>query len=305
MAHSEPIVCRMMPDNCVVRRGDDRSGSDMSDDDLRAMHEYYELGLEQARLESGAGIIERERTKEIVLRHLPDLPCVVADIGGGPGQYALWLAELGCTVHHRDVVPLHVEQLKAAGTGPRVDSRVADARHLDLEDAAVDAVLLFGPLYHLPKRGDRLQALREARRIVRPGRPVFVAAITRWAARLNAVLVERFYRSMPHVLDEVERVERTGALDPLFPGSFTGYSHRPRQLTAELRAAGIEVVDLVGVEGPTAMLLDLTDRMQDPADAAVVLEAARALERVPELLGSGPHLVATGRRPAVDREGST
>jgi SAM-dependent methyltransferase len=273
----------------------------MGDDDLRAMHEYYELGQERARLETGAGVVERERTKEIVLRHLPTPPCVVADVGGGPGRYALWLAGLGCTVRHRDVVPLHVEQLAAAAVGQDIDSRVGDARHLDLEDESVDAVLLFGPLYHLPRREDRLQALREARRVVRPGGPVFVAAITRWAARLNAVLVEQFYRSMPHVLDEVERVERTGVLDPLFPGSFNGYSHRPRPLAAEVRAAGLELVDLVGVEGPTAMLLDLEQRMQDPADASVVLEAARALERVPELLGSGPHLVATARRPAAAR----
>jgi SAM-dependent methyltransferase len=273
----------------------------MADDDLRAMHEYYELGQEQARLDGGAGVIERERTKEIVLRHLPSPPCVVADIGGGPGRYSLWLAGLGCTVRHRDVVPLHVEQLmtEVAAAGHDIESRVADARSLDIEDEAVDAVLLLGPLYHLPRRPDRLRALREARRIVRPGGQVFVAAITRWAARLNAVLVEQFYRSLPHVLDEVEEVERTGALEPLFPGSFTGYSHRPRQLAAEVRAADLELVDLVGVEGPTAMLLDLTERMQDPADAAVVLEAARALERVPELLGSGPHLLVTARRPAT------
>ena len=31
--------------------------------------------------------------------------------------------------------------------------------------------------------------------------------------------------------------------------------------------------------------------------AQVVLDSARALERVPELLGIGPHLIATARRP--------
>jgi len=30
-----------------------------------------------------------------VLRRLPPAPAVVADIGGGPGRYALWLASLG------------------------------------------------------------------------------------------------------------------------------------------------------------------------------------------------------------------
>jgi hypothetical protein len=38
--------------------------------------------------------------------------------------------------------------------------------------------------------------------------------------------------------------------------------------------------------------------MADPVDRAVVLDAARAIERVPELLGIGPHLLATATRPA-------
>ena len=48
--------------------------------------------------------------------------------------------------------------------------------------SVVDAVLLLGPVHHLRRRADRVRALREARRVVRPGGPVFVAAISRWAA---------------------------------------------------------------------------------------------------------------------------
>jgi SAM-dependent methyltransferase len=270
----------------------------LEDDELGGVRDYYARGLEHGRLGEGVGIVELARTKEIVLRGLPPAG-VIADIGGGPGRYALWLAGLGYTVRHRDLMALHVEQLTAAAAGLDIDSSVADARQLDLDDASVDAVLLLGPLYHLRQRLDRLQALREAWRIVKPGGPVFVAAITRWAARLNAVLVERAYRVLPLILDEIDAVEQTGVLGPLFPGSFTGYGHRPRQFASEIRAAGFELVDLVGVEGPTAMLADLDERMRDPVDARVVLDAARALERVPELLGVGPHLVATARRPAT------
>jgi hypothetical protein len=46
---------------------------------------------------------------------------------------------------------------------------------------------------------------------------------------------------------------------------------------------------------------DIEQRMDDPADRAAVLDAARALERVPELLGIGPHLLATARRPLTRR----
>jgi ubiquinone/menaquinone biosynthesis C-methylase UbiE len=223
---------------------------------------------------------------------------MVADIGGGPGRYALWLAELGCVVRHRDLVQLHVEQLSSAAADlDSIETVVGDATDLDLDDRSVDAVLLLGPLYHLQRRDDRLRALREARRIVRPGGPVFVVAISRWAARLHGVLAQQLYRELPTMLDELNHVECSGALRPLYPGSFTAYTHRPRQLASEVRAAGFDLVDLVTVEGPAVLLADLTERMHDATDRQVVLDAARALERIPELAGVGPHLLATGRRP--------
>jgi hypothetical protein len=42
---------------------------------------------------------------------------LVADIGGGPGRYALWLAGLGYHVEHRDLVSLYVQQLAADAAG--------------------------------------------------------------------------------------------------------------------------------------------------------------------------------------------
>ncbi|TNC21013.1 class I SAM-dependent methyltransferase [Amycolatopsis alkalitolerans] len=265
-------------------------------DDADAMQAHYALGQERDRLITRArGVLEAVRTKEIALRHLPDPPATIADIGGGPGHNAVWLAGLGYRVEHRDLMPLHVAQ-------PREECRreirtaVADARDLDLADASVDAVLLLGPLYHLRRREDRLRALGEARRVVRPGGPVLVAAISRWAPRLDGELRLRLYERYPQVRAETTRVERTGWLPPLFPGSFTGYCHRPRQLRAELRDAGLSVLDLVAVEGMAFMLADLDERMNDPRAREVVLDAARALERVPELLGAGGHLPAVAKR---------
>jgi hypothetical protein len=37
-------------------------------------------------------------------------------------------------------------------------------------------------------------------------------------------------------------------------------------------------------------------RLDDPTAWQVVLDTARAIERVPELLGLSPHLIATARR---------
>lgn len=261
---------------------------------------YYARGEESERLVAGPiGALEFERSKEIILRHLPSAPAVVADIGGGPGRYTHWLAGLGYAVEHRDLMPLHVEQLLASlDGGASVRTGVRDARDLDLGDASADAVLLLGPVYHLKRRADRLRAMREAGRVVRPGGPVFVAAISRWAPRLDGVLRHRLDQLYPGIMPGLPESERTGRGEPIFPGAFTAYFHRPGQLRQELRAAGLEVADLVCVEGAPFLLSDLADRMADPAGWQVVLETARATERVPELLGLGPHLMATGIRRA-------
>jgi SAM-dependent methyltransferase len=190
----------------------------MADDRaLAAMFEYYERGEEQGRLDEPAGQLEFARTRQIIARYLPPPPATVADIGGGPGRYSLWLAALGYRVLHRDVVPLHVDQLRRQAAGnPRIDSAVADARDPGLDPGSADAVLLLGPLYHLDHRADRLNALAAAARVVRPGGPVFAAAISRWAARLDGVLRNRLYQSSP-LADPAHRLRTHRAADPAVP----------------------------------------------------------------------------------------
>lgn len=256
------------------------------------MRAYYEQGKERDRLDGPKGALELERSKEILRRRMPSAPATVADIGGGPGRYSLWLAGLGYTVEHRDLIDLHVDQLAAAGS-PLIRTAVGDARDLDIADSSVDAVLLMGPLYHLAERDDRVQALKEARRIVRAGGPVFVAVISRWAPRLDGVLQERLYEDNPEFLSLLGEVERTGILPPAVPNGFLGYTHRPYDVADEVSEAGLHLEDLVGVEGPPLAAADMQTRVDDPVAWRVLLDAARAIERVPELLGLSPHLIAT------------
>jgi SAM-dependent methyltransferase len=261
---------------------------------------YYERGEERERLSDGRGQLEFFRTTEIVRRYLPPRPAVIADIGGGPGRYALWLASLGYQVEHRDLMPLHVTQLQvdaAAMSGIR--TAIGDARALDLPDTSADAVLLLGPLYHLASRADRMTAIREAARILRPGGPLFAAAISRWATRIDGIIGKQIYLKYPAALDLIDEAERAGVFPPLHAGAFSAYSHRPDDLRAELTEAGLEVTDLVSVEGPGMVPPDLDARMADPDDRAAILDGARALERVPELIGFGPHLLATAVLPVI------
>src|SRR4051794_22393745 len=270
----------------------------MADDPaLDLLHQHYELGPEEPRLDQALGSVEFARTLEVAARVLPPPPAVVADIGGGPGRYARELAGRGDTVVHRDLVPLHVEQLRAAAGDPagRIRTEVGDARDLDLDDDSADAVLLLGPLYHLVDREQRLRALREVRRVARPGAPVLVSAISRWAPRLHGYLAERLYERAAFFPGLVGLGGESGGHNDSVPGWFTAYGPRPEQRGGGVAEAGLVVEALVGREGLAFALGALAKRLAAPAGREVVLDCARAIEHVPELLGLSPHLLVVAR----------
>lgn len=91
----------------------------------------------------GTSAIEFARTKQLLRRVLPPPPATVLDVGGGPGAYALWLADLGYRVHLIDAVALHVEQATTASAG-RFTTAFGDARDLPDQDSSRDAVLMLG-----------------------------------------------------------------------------------------------------------------------------------------------------------------
>jgi SAM-dependent methyltransferase len=255
------------------------------DDDITA---YYDRGEEAARLGAWARL-EFVRTQELLRRYLPPAPAAVVDVGGGPGAYSLWLAGLGYDVRLIDPVALHVEQARAAGVAR---AELGDARELPLADDSADAVLLLGPLYHLPEREDRLRALAEARRVLRPGGVVAVAAITRFASTIDGVqkgMLEdpQFERIVERVLHDGHHINASRRR-----GWFTtAFFHLPDELAAEVRDAGLQLTALLAVEGVGEWAAD------DPPRRAALLRAIERVEAEPSLLGASPHLLAVGQVP--------
>ena len=269
----------------------------MSHDDLLG---HYGSGVESGRLAAGAGRIERERTQAIVSRYLPGSPAVVYDIGGGPGTYAAWLLELGYSVHLVDPVPLHVEEasLALAGMAGEWSAIVGDARSLPFPDASADSVLLLGPLYHLTERIERIATLCEAYRVLRPGGFVFAAAISRFASLLDGMA--RNLLDDPDFRPIVERDLAEGRHDnpTNHPSYFTtAFFHQPEELQSEVEEAGFHLDKLCGVEGPTWILPDVSERWSNDARRKLWLELLERVEDEPALLGASAHFLAVGSRP--------
>lgn len=166
-------------------------------------------------------------------------------------------------------------------------------------------MLLLGPLYHLTARDDRVRALREGARVLRPSGVLVAAAVSRFASLLAGIaeglLDDPAYRAI------VEADLRDGQhRNPTERDYFTtAFFHHPDELRGELGEAGLEIEAIVGVEGPGWLLPDLGRRWADPRRRAELLDAARAIEAEPSLLGLHAHLLGAARRPAPSRSGET
>jgi FkbM family methyltransferase len=262
---------------------------------------YYAAGIEADRLGRGNNRIEYARTQEIVARYLPPPPAVIFDIGGGPGVYSLWLARLGHEVHLIDPMPLHIEQARQMSAqqpdAPIAHCAVGDARRLDRADTSVDIALLFGPLYHLTERTDRVVALREAARIVRPGGVVMAAGISRFVSTLdgmaNGYLADPAFARI--VRDDLARGQHRNPTH--HPAYFTtAYFHHPTELKDEVEAAGLVHERTIGIEGPAWLAARVQETWDDPERRAETMAALRWIEDEPSLLGASQHLMVVARR---------
>jgi SAM-dependent methyltransferase len=265
-----------------------------------SLAQYYANAPEETRLQSGHYVLEKLRTQELIERYLPPHPAVVLDIGGAAGAYAFWLADRGYAVHLVDLTPRLVEEARRVNTNRRVglqSCEVGDARKLAFTDASADAVLLLGPLYHLIEREERLKALLEAHRVLKPGGLLFAAAISRWASLLVAMSRGLFadVEFAAIVERDVQDGQHRNPTDRIACFT-TAYFHRPDELRTEVESVGFALEGLFGLEGPGGLMPDVDERVADPQRSSDLLRVARLLEAEPSVIGVSDHLFAVARK---------
>jgi len=132
----------------------------------------------------------------------------VLDVGCGGGREAFALARLGFAVTAVDYKPEFVEtcQAKAAALGLQIEVRTADVLALPFADQQFDHVVMVGQLLgHIRGHDKRVAALREIRRVMRPG-----AALV----STNAVERNRFYRLYFWVVNHARAIYNPRGLEP-------------------------------------------------------------------------------------------
>jgi SAM-dependent methyltransferase len=165
----------------------------------------------------------------------------VLDVGCGPGILLARFALAGARVEGVDLVPEHVERARAnlATLGLAGEARIGDGEQLPYPDERFDLVVANNALQFTT---DFDAALREARRVLRPGGSLRLVLYHRRSAFLWGRIV----------LANAGALRRTRSLDAVLARSlpwasgdpdFVARSFTARGLEARLRGAGFAHVD--------------------------------------------------------------
>lgn len=241
-------------------------------------------------------------TKRALAEYLPPLttatlPAHVLDCGGGPGRYSIHLARQGCAVTLLDLSAgnLALAKEKAREEGARIEDFV-HGNALDLTrfaDASFDAVLLLGPLYHLLRAQDRQLAVREARRVLKPGGRIFAGFITLYAPFRDAI-AKGYLRDYSDQPAGALRLLET-QVDAENEGFTSAWFARPEDVLPLMEGAGLKTLALLAAEGIAAGHEQHINALEEAA-FAFWLELNYRFCRDPHLLGAADHLLYIGER---------
>lgn len=128
---------------------------------------YYNKFNEDKRLTRRHGIVEYTTAMKYIKYYLSKYnnPKIL-DVGAGTGKYSLALYDEGYDVTALELVKHNLMTLKSKNKA--IKAVLGDARNLSgFNDKSFDMVLLFGPLYHLISKDDKIKALMEAKRVLK------------------------------------------------------------------------------------------------------------------------------------------
>ena len=262
--------------------------------------EFYSNEMEKDRLEQEFFKLEGIRTKEIISRFLSKTNMDIADIGGGAGFYAFWLQEAGHNVSLLDLSPKNIELANeySQQTGIRLTKcGTGDAKKLDFGAEQFDMVLLLGPLYHLIKKEERVKALAEAKRILKPKGFILSAVISRYASlfdgfKRDLIIDDRFEKILVDDLNTGVHLNKTDN-----PEYFTtAYFHTPAEIKQEIIESGLQFETLIAVESFGWIVDNFEERSQDIAYMEKLHKIINMVETNDDLMAMSQHIIAVARK---------
>lgn len=218
----------------------------------------------------------------------------VIDIGCGPGRYAIELLRHGCRVALTDLSEAflkkaEVEIWQLGLEGGLLEAKQQNAVRLEaFADAQFDHALLMGPLLNMDSRKERLQALREAARVVKPGGLIFLTMLS----GLRCV-AEMFY--VPNLkFRQVALGNHSKNLDEILKNG----PDRDAAVRGLIADGGLELKETYGADSAAGLAFEKIDEMAtSPETWTKMLDVLIRLSTEPSAAGLSSHTTYILRKP--------
>jgi SAM-dependent methyltransferase len=268
---------------------------------LDKIRTYYASFDEWGRLDAPEGARELAHALEILADKLAP-GARILDLGGGPGRYAIELAKRGHRVVLADLSPelLEVARRRVAESDVSGVESFDVVSAMDLgryADGSFDAVIAFGPFYHLVAEHERRRAAAEIRRVLVSHGQAFVAFIPRLSGLIG--LIDRAANRPAQVSDAVLRTAAdTGVFSNLAGSGFQeGYYPVPGEIEQLFVASGFRCDDMLSLKSIANDRAHQVARLE-PTARAEVERLARALCRRPEIIATCGHALLVASKSA-------
>jgi ubiquinone/menaquinone biosynthesis C-methylase UbiE len=265
----------------------------------KEINDFYSETSETTRLEMGLGPLEFERNKQLIQHYLPKKKNRILDVGGGPGVYAEWLAEKNQEVYLIDPVEKHIQEAtkRSNKLKNKFTATLGEAQNLDFPDKFADVVILHGPLYHLQKQEERLNCLKETKRVLKPGGIVLGFAINYTASTMVALVQGVMYQKEFFDMCTQELKNGTHQAPKNMPGILPkAFYHKQEELQKEFEMVNFKHLSTHAVEGMVWLDKDYFKSRSDATKNKKMMELLAITETDKNLLSFSPHMMIAAKK---------
>ena len=248
----------------------------------KLLENYYNKFNEDKRLNSRRGQVEFTTNLKYIEKYIP-LGAKILDVGAGTGKYSLYLDKLGYDVEAVELVKQNLNVIKKKN--PTLKSYLGNALDLSfLKENTYDAILLFGPIYHLKKRSEQLKAIEEAKRLLKPNGLLFIS----YCMNEYAIITHGFKDG--NILTSIT----SGKVDENFHILEKGnelYDYvRLEDINFIQEKSSLKRLKLVSSDGASSYIKDTLNKMDQSTFEVFLNYHLKTCERQ-ELLGASTHIL--------------
>ncbi len=265
----------------------------------KKLEDFYNKASEETRLEKGMGIFEFERIKALIQQHISKPNTTIIDVGGGTGKYSEWLSKEGHQVHLIEPVLKHIKlaEKRAKKLKNPFSIAIGKAQELPYKSGIADLVILHGPLYHLQDKTERINAILEAKRVLKKGGIILGFAINATASTVVGLMNGMIHANSFFEMCKTELTTGIHNAPKDFPFLLAdAFYHKPEQLKEEFFEQKLEFINLFAVEGMVWLDNTYFANMLDKKKSKTLKALQKLTENDEYLLPFSPHMMIAVRK---------